>query len=343
MKRSPTLVLLVLTATAAVGCGANNDTPAMSTPIPETGPITEPTTTTPAPPTTVATTGAPQPTMTAPPTTLDPATQPPFGPCTVDVDCVAEVVLSLRDGRIVSYDRDVNELTVWEATPRTFAVGAPGDAVTIDPETLPTLGPVLAGPAGVVYATVDAGTGDPVGRLLAISTDPANAGSVLAEATELIDLSGDSDLVATPSGVAWVSCCAFDVRRPVAGDAQLLMGWVGSDGDAIVDDAPEIWVEYRDDGSMDVVRLAAGVETRWNLASVPMPRGMPLLVPLADGGMVVDVTDYFAGTPSRVVRGFPDGSLVETSIDGATIEAVRPDGSMIAFAGGWALFPPLQL
>lgn len=250
---------------------------------------------------------------------------------------MAEVVLSLRDGRVVSYDRDAASFTVWEATPRSFAID--GGPLGIDAAVLATVSPLIAGPNDVIYATVDAATGDPVARLVAISTDPANAGAVVAEADELVDASGDTDLVATPLGVGWVSCCAFDVRRPAA-DGPIVMPWVDASGAATTDAGPSMWVEFRDDDSMDVVRVDGAVEQRWNVADVPSFRGMPLVVPLSDGGMVVDVTD-FGETTTRLVRGFPDGTTTIPSTGEARVTAVRPDGSIIAFANGWVLLPPI--
>ncbi|TPW09528.1 MAG: hypothetical protein FD127_4114 [Acidimicrobiaceae bacterium] len=214
------------------------------------------------------------------------------------------------EGTIVTFDPGTATMTVHETPARTFAVdidtSAGGYLVEVtDADVAYLLAPDPAAP-------------DPVGTLYAVSTAPSNA--------------GDSDLVAGELGLVLVGCCAFDERRPPVA-APVVMQWVDSSGAPTTFGSDVMHIEFRSDGSADIVRNSPNDDVRrWTVPEVAMMRGMPPLAPLADGGAMAYLSDRFDRTsPSRLVVLRPDGTIIEHSIGGYFPVAIEPAGTLIVF------------
>ena len=242
------------------------------------------------------------------------------GPCT-------SVALT-DEGVVVAYDPAAAELTMYADPPVVLDVsGLDG----FDPEQSYL---ELIGLDEVAYlATQSAGITDPVGDLVAIALTGPRAGEVLARADQVVDLSGDSDLVPTAEGIVSVGCCSFDPVRPAA-DAPRLVDWVDSSGAPIANVGPNLRVEFAD-GSVTVVRADARNERTWTIPGVANYRGMPTVGATADGGAIVSLQDTFDATsPSRVVELHPDGTTTEHSVAPYVPFAFAPDGSMLVIDDG---------
>ena len=233
------------------------------------------------------------------------------------------------NGSAVSYDPVARTLTVHEpaAKPRTVDVSEIGE---LDP-SFSWL--VDVGPDDVAYlATQRIGQTDPIGDVLAVPLSGPSAGQVVQRG-EGIDLSGDSDLVASTYGLVVVGCCDFSARRPAA-DADLVIPWVDQTGQpSPIDEGSELWLEFRDDASL-VVNLTRvdGLDSTWTIAGVSGFRGMPPLIGTNDGGAVISLHDSFdTQSVSRIVVMHPDGSMEEHSIAPYFPHALAPDGSVIVF------------
>lgn len=235
-----------------------------------------------------------------------------------------------RDGRVVALDPVAGTLIVTGYAPdEKQMVEVPGLAGT-------SANLIAIGPDDIAYVTRQTpGQTDPIGDLLAISMAPGNAGAILTSVDQAIDYSGDSSLVRTTAGFVSVGCCGPDPVRPGTGDA-LVMGWVDSSGAAAVDDGPQMSVELRDDGSLDVVRRDGAAELRWNVADVGLVRGMPAVVATDDGGAMMLVYDM-GSTAARIVAMFSDGAVYVRPLghgtDSAPIFALLPDREVVACDG----------
>ncbi len=275
------------------------------------------------------------PATTAPPTTttsVSPPTEPPpaFTVESLGIDAVCDascVTVGVgQDGGLVVYDPAAATLRVLGPTLRTVDVSGAG----LDPEMSYL---ELVGPEQVAYlATRQPGAQDPVGNLLAIATVGPRAGEVVGRA-EGIDLSGDSDLVPTLTGIVVVGCCDAAPVRPDPSAAPILEWW-GSFGSQVLFGAPDLRVELHE-GSMDVVRAFGATTITWTVRDVPGFRGMPPLVATDDGGAMVSAQDTFdPSSPSRIVLLHPDGTMDERSIAPYLPVALSPDGSIVVVDDG---------
>ena len=90
-------------------------------------------------------------------------------------------------------------------------------------------------------------------------------------------------------------------------------------------------IEFRSDGSADIVRNSPNDDVRrWTVPDVAVMRGMPPLVPLANGGAAAFLSDSFDPTSaSRLVVLHPDGTLTEHSIGPYYPVAIEPAGTLI--------------
>ena len=211
----------------------------------------------------------------------------------------ASLGLTLDDVPI-TYDPATGTLTRHDPTP-VAAVTALGNASI---ETV--------GPDDVVYLAVFPPPGnDPVGDIVAVSAAEGDIGRELRRWPGAADLSGDSDLVATPDGLVSVGCCGPDRVRP-APDAPVAFPWIGRDGSEIRADIPVV----RWDLSTRTVTVG---EQQWRL-DLPYAageRGMPEIVPSsssagfvgafvsADGTETTLVVSYDRFTQAVDVLGYP--------------------------------------
>jgi hypothetical protein len=238
-------------------------------------------------------------------------------------------LVSAPDGTLVSYDATARSVTVHSATPRTIDVsGVQG----ID-STFAAI--VHIGPGDVAYMTAptDSG-GDPIGDLIAIALAGPNAGAEITRAVGVVDLSGDTDLVATARGLVGVDCCGAEQRRPAI-DAEPVLAWVDRTGARIVDTGPQIWVEFID-GSMVVTRHDSGIDRTWTVTNVPGARGMPPTVATSDGGAMVFLPDVTGSTSGSRMIVLGDRPIVERSIAPYFPAVLEPSGSVIVFDDGYA-------
>lgn len=212
----------------------------------------------------------------------------------LDLDpCVPEVCPSIAatgNGVVVAFDTATS----------TFQIGQDGSS---PPRTVTLTEPlggrgaylVTIGPDDVAYLAVRSTTSpDSVGDLLAVSLTGANDGSVLASARAVVDLSGDSDLVATRSGLVSVGCCGFERPRPDP-EAPVVIGWVDRAGNPTVDDGPLVTIE-REGQRVDLIRTDPdGSVMRWAIPDAGGIRGMPLATARTDGSVVLAWYDMLTG------------------------------------------------
>ena len=121
------------------------------------------------------------------------------------------------------------------------------------------------------------------------------------------------------------------------------MGWVDSSGAPIIDDGPQMSVEVRDDGSLDVIRRDGDGELRWNVADVGPVRGMPELTATDDGGAMQLMFEMNSQT-ARLVATFSDGAVYDkplgTGVDLAPIHALLPNREVVACDAFCYRYPP---
>mgnify|MGYP003115636136 CR=1 FL=1 len=241
-------------------------------------------------------------------------------------------ILVDRDGSIVSYDPTTRTLT-RHTTPLITA------QVDVD------LGMVylqLLGPDDVVYLNVDAADPtDGAADLLAITLAPDDAGRVLDRWTGVADRIGDTDLVATRDGLVVVGCCDHELLRP-APDAELVLPWIGRDGDTTSISGPVMRTEV-DAPTLTVHRdddLPAGTRTwSFDLPADWQPRGMPTVIPTSDGGFIAITSD---GVDQTVIRGWVDGAIDMVTIDTYEALSLDPNGRvMIADGDRFVRIEPL--
>ncbi len=182
------------------------------------------------------------------------------------------------------------------------------------PETYGRVWTELVGPDDVVYLNVDplVADADGVGAdLVAVSLAPGDAGREIDRWAGVADRIGDSDLVATREGIVWVGCCGPDMVRP-APDAPIEVRWVARDGGDLPDTAGRelsanisVVLEYpsttfrRDDLS-------------WTVESEDGGRGMPVVVPTFDGGVIARLDGQDGNT--TIVRGWADGRVAQVRL-----------------------------
>lgn len=192
------------------------------------------------------------------------------------------------DGTIVAYDRIAGTLQVWSQPPRTVTLIEPLDR---DSSSLVDVG----ADGEVAYLeTLPPGATDPVGQLVAVSLDGANAGQIVATGLIDLDFSGDSTLVPTSEGLIAVGCCGFDDVSPDP-SSPLAIRWVDRSGTTITEDRPLVSIERSDDrlwlssdGAGSNIR-----RQRW-----PMPamiqgfRDMPTTTVRGDGSVVMLIDEW---------------------------------------------------
>jgi len=264
---------------------------------------------------------------------FEPAVLYGIHPC--DDDYVCPSFATRADGRVVALDPITGALFLPDYSPEADeAIVVPGLAGT-------RASLVAIGPDDVAYVTRQTpGQSDPIGDLLAISMAPANPGAILAEVDQAIDQSGDSSLFGSNAGLVSVGCCDFAPVRPDASQAPT-MAWVDSSGAVIVDEAPQMSVEPREDGSLDVIRRDGAEEVRWNVADVGPVRGMPKLVATDDGGAMMLL--FGPRSPgARIVAMFSDGAVYGKPLatESAPIFALLPDRDVIACDTACVRYPP---
>lgn len=252
--------------------------------------------------------------------------------CQVD-DCPSVAVAA--DGTIVSYDEASQTITVGRrasAPPRSLPVtGAPES----------TVGYLVAvGPDDVAYVVMQpVGVADPVGDLVAIALSGADAGAVVASAPGVVDLSGDSSLVETRTGLVSVGCCGLD---PVTPDPsrQPLLGWVDRSGRPVTFDGPVVSMERVGQGELEQVVFVRtdldGSRTTW-----PVPadevfgmRGTASATAApGDGSLLVTWWDVANGG-QRLLRLRPDGGVEDIVVqENLGVVALSPFGAAVVRSG----------
>lgn len=188
--------------------------------------------------------------------------------------------------------------TLYACDPVTMALSSYG----AQPATtqLPAC-PMLIGPGPVAYLMES--TGPESLDLVAVAIGGPSAGTELRRWTGALDVSGDTDYVATPDGIKTVGCCglgmAADLERPAAFE------WVLPPG---VPEAPPFTVATVDtsDGAVIVAD-----EQAWPLTEAfgeVWLRGATAVVPIDGGGALAQIYNMADGRLS-LVRAWPDGAL----------------------------------
>jgi hypothetical protein len=167
----------------------------------------------------------------------------------------------------------------------------------------------VAGPDDVVYLQVDpAVPAEVAADLVAVSLADGDAGRELGRWSDVVNNVGDSELVATPSGLVNVDCCGPEPLRP-APDAPVLVPWVDRSGAEVASTDPSIGTSvYPDLTVTRSDRVPAGSRS-WTIATPAdwANRGMPQVTPTFDGGFVAALPTGVDRT--IVVRGWPDGEV----------------------------------
>jgi hypothetical protein len=250
----------------------------------------------------------------------------------VEFEGCTEVLVD-RDGTIVSYDPTTRTLTRHTGPPVSTQVDEQLGVVYLE----------LLGPDQVVYLNVDAATpGDGAADLLAMSLAPDDAGRVLGRWAGVTDRIGDHSLVPTLDGLVRIGCCDHEVLRP-APDSEVVLRWVGRDGDGVSLTGPLIRTEV-EDPILTVHRdndLPDGTRT-WTFEPPAdwQPRGMPQVIPTFDGGFIA----MTYGAEQSVIRGWVDGTIDMITIDTAPDFAwltLDPNGrAIIADGDRFSRFEP---
>jgi hypothetical protein len=216
------------------------------------------------------------------------------------------------DGTTVSFDPRSGTLTMHAVPPVSTVLSADlGDPAI-----------VAVGPDDVVYLSVQApGIDDPVGDLVAVSLAAGDGGAEIRRWPSTLDRSGDTELVATPAGMAEVGCCDAAPVRP-APDVEARFPWVRRDGTVTEAAIPYLQVRY---DTMQVQRDG----TAWPLrldADEHLLRGMPAMVATFDGGVIA--TFVRLDGSATIVRAWPDGTTDELVLDRPPA-LVEPTGTVV--------------
>ncbi len=249
-----------------------------------------------------------------------------LAPCQPDA---CPTVAVAPDGTIVSYDDTSNTIVVGQrgsAPPRSVPVaGAP-----------PVVGFLVAvGPDDVAYLVVQpVGVVDPIGDLIAVPLSGDGAGAVVASAPGVVDLSGDSSLVATRTGLVPVGCCGFDAVTPDPARAPLL-GWVDRSGASITLDGPVVSMERTDETVSLVSTDADGTRATWAVPADEVfgMQGMPDARVPADGSLLVTWWNVADGG-QRLLRLLADGGVEEIVVQPTmSVVALSPFGQAVVYDG----------
>jgi hypothetical protein len=253
-------------------------------------------------------------------------------PCQID-DCPSVAVAP--DGTIVSYDDASQTITVGRRA------SAPPQSLPVTGAPESTVGYLVAvGPDDVAYVVMQpVGVADPVGDLVAVALSGADAGAVVASAPGVVDLSGDSSLVETRTGLVSVGCCGFD---PVTPDPsrQPLLGWVDRSGRPVTFDGPVVSMERDGQGELEQVVFVRtdldGTRTTW-----PVPadevfgmRGTASATAApGDGSLLVTWWDVANGG-QRLLRLRPDGGVEDIVVqENLGVVALSPFGAAVVYDG----------
>lgn len=235
-------------------------------------------------------------------------------------------------------------------------IGADGVPVTYDPSTrlltrhtVPEVAATLPaeygeivfldviGPGGVAYLWVAPAVESELATdVVAVSLDDTEAGRELGRWPGVVNLAGDSELVATPDGLVVVGCCDHERVRPAA-DATVEIPWVGTGGTI-----PSPWPTFRVEVTPPTITVhrddrVPAVTRSWTFELDDRePRGMPSIQPTFDGGFVA-VDD--GGARSSIVRGWTDGTVDTVRLDDSIIfpDGLDPSGRMLVANGGFFL------
>jgi hypothetical protein len=245
-------------------------------------------------------------------------------PCAPDA-CPSVAVT--EDGTLVAYEAATNTLriairgSVFETTALAIAEDLDAEYGFL----------ALTGPDDVAYLAVQPNdVQDPVGDLVAVSLSGPNAGAVITRATGVLDMSGDSDLVATRDGIVQVGCCGPE-QRPDPGDSPV-MTWVDREGDAVVRDGPQVSFVAGNDGFQVVRTDPDGAERRWMLPSELAARGTPDSVALLAGDVLAAWDDWT--TQQQFVMRFTSSGEVQRVVLGELrVETFDPYGGAITYDG----------
>lgn len=273
-----------------------------------------------------------------------PPAPPPSAPITmIDVAPVLEPIEGLEpcepgrcpsvavapDGTVVGYDPVSHTILVGRRgeTPSTAVVisGVP-----------PTVGYIVGiGPDDVAYLAVQAeGVADPVGHLIAVPISGSKAGIVIARADGVVDLSGDSSLVATANGLVPVGCCGSSPVLPEP-DRQPLLGWVDQSQASVGFGRGVFSMERTDDLVIFVRTEADGTQSRWSTAvdDAGAMRDIPGAAMGDDGSVLVVWSDWAAGG-QRLLRLLADGRIEEIVVPATiSVVALSPMGAAIVYDG----------
>jgi hypothetical protein len=329
-------VVLVIVAMVVSRDGERSELPAdPSPPVVTNAPIpTAPTpSTTPAPATTSPSTTPTSPSTSgvgpAPGSSSVPVSLSPFEPLSGPTECECDSFAVTADGVAVAFDAIDRAITIHHVSgPTTFSIDP---AVGADPVLH------MIGPDRVAYLSALSPAADlPVRDVFAVSTQGLTSGQIVGSAPRAISPTDDAALARTPAGIVVVGSPAPGQRRP-ASDAPPAIEWVDGSGAPIADDQPAVWMEFDGDGNVTLVRDGPDGELRWIGGGFDAPFGLvPTITALADGGVIALIGDGDDATNLRVVRGMPDGLVLQ--VDGMTSPlAVDPAGGRLLTRGEQAL------
>jgi hypothetical protein len=180
---------------------------------------------------------------------------------------------------------------------------------------------------------------DPVGDLVAVALSGADAGAIVASAAGVVDLSGDSSLVETRTGLVSVGCCGLD---PVTPDPsrQPLLGWVDRSGQPVTFDRPVVSMERVGQGELEQVVFVRtdldGTRTTW-----PVPadevfgmRGTASATAApGDDSLLITWWDVANGG-QRLLRLRPDGGVEDIVVQkNLGVVALSPFGAAVVYDG----------
>lgn len=189
---------------------------------------------------------------------------------------------------------------------------------------------VAAGPDDVVYLSVAPAVADEMAAdVVAVTLADKDLGREIGRWAGVTNTVGDSSLVPTRDGLVDVGCCGTDTIRP-APDAQVLVPWLGRDGEPVALDTPVFVVEI-EYPALTVNRKNPDGSTRtWTYepAGDWMPRGMPNLTATFDGGFVA--AELGSGG-STLARGYADGRLDQVVLgpEFVVVDGVDPAGRIL--------------
>ena len=210
-------------------------------------------------------------------------------------------------GVVTSSRFDTDEVVRWTDPP---VIASPG---------LGQVSLIAIGPDDVAYLA-PFGTDESGVDVVAVSLAAADAGREIRRWPAVLGISGDTQLIPTPSGLVEVECCGPDQVKPDP-DAAVALPWVSQDGAEITADIPTVrWNVRTNTVTID--------DRSWrpDLTHVEGRRGMPPITPTADGGFL-GAFDAIDGGGTVIVRGHPDGTTEQVRVTSYPV-LLHPDGSV---------------